>query len=247
VAAKEVASAAATNWMQSVDLPPAWVERPFVIDTNDVFVVGKSEPSASNEAAMTSARNDAIVRIMKQINTELTGSPVGDFVQPRIREDKTAIDGIAARFEKQFATTASPERVDAALRKRDSGIEGFARYHLSKATYNQLVSAYRDTSNVQGMVVARFFPLLESSLHTDGDLVVIGVQKGRPAENLGVRPGDIVLAVGTHPVQTPDGYVKQATDDWSQIPVRGQLAIEMESAGAKRTIKITKPAPAAAP
>ena len=220
VAAKEApatsASAASTSWMQSVDLPPAWVERPFVVDGNDVFVVGKGEPSPTNEAAMTSARNDAIVRIVKQMNTELVGSAVYDFVQARIRDDKAANDAIAARFEKQFGTVASPERVDAALRKRDSGVEGFARYKLSKATYQQVLSSYRDTSTVQGMVVARFFPLLETSLHSDGDLVVVSVLKGRPADMQGVRAGDVVLSVGGHPVTTPDGFNKSATDEWAQ-------------------------------
>ena len=39
----------ANAWMQNVDLPPAWVERPFVLDGNDVLVVGKSELSTTPE------------------------------------------------------------------------------------------------------------------------------------------------------------------------------------------------------
>jgi hypothetical protein len=237
------AGAAGGAWMQSVDLPPAWVERPFVLDGNDVFVVGKGEPSASPELAMNSARNDAIVRIVKQLHQELAGTPVHEFVQARVHDDRTASEAIANRFLKQFGTTASPERVDAALRKRDAGVEGFARYKVSKASYQQLLASYRDTTNVQGMVVARFFPLLESTMHSEGDLVVLSVQKGRPAEAQNARAGDVILGVGGRPIPTPEALGRATADEWVNTPPRGQMSIELESAGAKRSMKFFKPAP----
>jgi anti-anti-sigma regulatory factor len=233
----------ANVWMQNVDLPPAWVERPFVLENNDVYIVGKSELSATPEAALLNARNEAIVRVVKQLHQELAGTAVHDFVQARVRDDRTATDAIAARFLKQFGTTATPERVDAALRKRDAGVEGFARYKLSKASYQQLVASYRETTNIQGMVVARFFPLLETSLHSDGDLVVLSVQRGRPADAQNVRAGDIILDVGGRPTSTLETLTRATTDEWASTPARGQMSIDIESAGAKRTVKIFKPAP----
>jgi hypothetical protein len=249
---KEVTTAAqpqgnGTNaWMQNVDLPPAWVERPFVLDGNDVFIVGKGELSATPEAAMTSARNDAIVRVVKQLHQELAGTAIHDFVQARIHDDRTASEAIAARFLKQFGTTSTPERVDAALRKRESGVEGFARYKLSRSSYQQLLASYRETTNVQGMVVARFFPLLETALHTEGDLVVLSVQRGRPADAQNARAGDVILDVGGRPTPTVDALTKATAEEWANTPSRGQMSIDIESAGAKRTMKIFKPAPAPA-
>jgi hypothetical protein len=77
-APKETAAAhpAGTGWMQNVELPPAWVERPFVIEGNDVFVVGKGELSATPEMAIGQARNDAIVRLVKQIHQDIAGGRV---------------------------------------------------------------------------------------------------------------------------------------------------------------------------
>jgi anti-anti-sigma regulatory factor len=235
---------AANAWMQNVDLPPAWVERPFVLDGNDVFIVGKGELSATPEAAMINARNDAIVRVVKQLHQELAGTAIHDFVQARVHDERTASDAIATRFLRQFGTTATPERVDAALRKRESGVEGFARYRLSKANYQQLLASYREVTNIQGMVVARFFPLLETALHTEGDLVVLSVQRGRPADAQNARAGDVILNVGGRPTPTLDALSRASADEWANTPPRGQMSIDIESAGAKRTMKIFKPAPA---
>jgi hypothetical protein len=242
----EPAPAASTGgWMQSVELPPAWVERPFVIEGTDVFIVGKGELSATPEQAMGLARNDAIVRMMKQVQQELAGGAAAEFLQGRTHDERAAVanEAIANRYLKQLGTTASPERVDAALRKRESGIEGFARYKLSRTTYQQVVAAYRETASLQGMVVGRFFPLLETTMHTEGDLVVLSVLRGRPAAEQGIRPGDIVLSVGGRSVAAPDSFTKTSTDEWASTPARGTLAIDIESAGAKRTIRLFKPAP----
>ena len=238
------AATQASGWMQTVDLPPSWVERPFVIDGADVFVVGKSDFSATPELAMSTARNDAIVRLMKQMQGELAGSPVAEFLAARVRDtDHGANDAIAGRYLKQFGTTASPERVDAALRKRESGVEGFARYRLAKSVYQQVLAGYRDTTQLQGMTVARFFPLLEQTLHTDGDLVVLSTQRGRAAAEQGVRAGDVVLAISGRPVASVDTFNKVSADEWAQTPVRGTMSVDIESAGAKRTVRFFKPAP----
>jgi len=242
--AAPAASAPSNAWMQNVELPPAWVERTFVVEGTDIFVVGKGELAATPEQAMGYARSDAIVRMLKQIQQELAGSTAGDFLQSRTREPTGAAnEAIANRYLKQFGTTASPERVDAALRKREAGVEGFARYKLPRTTYQQVVASYRDAAFLQGMTVGKFFPLLETTMHTDGDIIVLGVLRGRNAAEQGVRPGDIVLAIGSRPVTGTDAFNKIATEEWASTPLRGNLSVDMESAGARRTIRFFKPAP----
>jgi hypothetical protein len=243
-APKDPAPIASTAWMQSVDLPPAWIERPFVVEGSDVFIVGKGELSATPEQAMSQARNDAIVRMMKQVQSELGGSATAEFLSGRSREiDRSANEAIANRYVKQFGTTASPERVDAALRRRESGVEGFARYKIAKTTYQQVVGAYRETASLQGMIVGRFFPLLETTMHSDGDLVVFSVLRGRNAAEQGVRPGDIVLAISGRAVASPETFGKVSTEEWAATPARGTMSVDLESAGAKRTIRFYKPVP----
>ena len=230
------------KWMQTVDLPPAWVERPFVLEGNDVLVVGKGDLSVSLEQAMSTARNDAIVRLMKQMQADLAGTPVAEFLSARIH-DGGSNEAIAQRYLKQFGTTASPERIEAAIRKRESGSEGFARYKLSRTAYQQVLAGYRDTAQLQGMTVARFFPLLESTLHTEGDVVVLSTLRGRPATEQGVRAGDIVLAIGNRPVPSLDAFNRVAADEWQQTTPGATMSVDLESAGAKRTIKLYKPVP----
>ncbi|MBX3264992.1 MAG: hypothetical protein KF782_35295, partial [Labilithrix sp.] len=233
-----------TAWMQSVDLPPAWVERPFVIEGGDVLVVGRGELSATPEQAMGLARADAVVRMMRQVLQELAGSPAAEFLQERVRDaSSSANDAVAARYLKQLGTTASPERVDAALRKRESGVEGFARYKLSRETYQRVVASYRETASLQGMTVGRFFPLLETTMHSEGDLVVFSVARGRPALDQGVRPGDVVLSIGGRAVSAPDAFGRVSSEEWAATPARGTLSVEVESAGARRTVRFFKPAP----
>ena len=237
--------APSTAWMQTVDLPPAWVERPFVIDAADVFIVGKGELAVTPELAMASARNDAVVRLVRQLHQDLAGSAVAEFLQARVHEiDRAATVAIAARYLKQFGATASPERTEAALRKQEAGVEGFARYRLSKSAYQQVLATYRDTTTLaQGVTVGRFFPLLETTLHTDGELVVLGAARGRPAAELGVRPGDVVLSVGAHGVASVDALARVVNEEWAQTPARGAMSMELESAGARRVIRFYKPAP----
>jgi hypothetical protein len=231
------------GWMQNVDLPPSWVERPFVLEGDNVFVVGRGDPSPSAEVAIAQARSNAIVRLMKQVQQELAGTPTAEFLQARTREpDKSTSEAIADRYMKQFGTTAAPERVDAALRKRDSSMESFARYKLSKTAYDGVVNAYRETTTLQGMTIARFFPLLETTLHTDGDLIVLSVQRNRTAADQGVHPGDILLSVGSRPVGSIDSLVKVSNDALANSTPRGTLTVDIESAGARHTVRFSKAA-----
>ncbi|MCW5831802.1 MAG: hypothetical protein KIS78_05040 [Labilithrix sp.] len=234
--------------MQSVDLPPAWVERPFVIEGGDVLVVGRGELSATPEQAMGLARADAVVRMMRQVLQELAGSPAAEFLQERVRDaSSSANDAVAARYLKQLGTTASPERVDAALRKRESGVEGFARYKLSRETYQRVVASYRETASLQGMTVGRFFPLLETTMHSEGDLVVFSVARGRPALDQGVRP-HVVLLTGGRAVSAPRtrsgcSACGSRARERAATPARGTLSVEVESAARDARSASSSPLP----
>ena len=222
-------------------LPPAWTERAFALDGDSVALVGRTERGSSGENAVKRAREDAVVRLVQEVAKELTGSPIQDFVKSRSHGESTAMDpAVAARFLAQCGVFATPERVDAWL---PAGREGAVRFRLDLRAYQKVVAFYRDTATVQGMVVARFFPALERSFHSDGELVVLSTQKGRMAEGVGIRAGDVVLSVDGRGVAAPETFSRAMNDGWAQVPVRGALAVEVESAGARRTIRFYKPAP----
>jgi C-terminal processing protease CtpA/Prc len=108
-----------------------------------------------------------------------------------------------------------------------------------------VIASYRETTNVEGMVVARYFPLLETTIRTDGQLVVVDLQRGRQADLAGTRAGDVVLGVGSRAVVTVDGLARAAREAWSAAAPRGSVTIDLESAGAKRSVQLWKPAPSA--
>jgi hypothetical protein len=215
-----------------------------VVDGASVFVVGHAESTVADEASIAAVRNDAIAKLVRQMYAELAGSPVHAFVQARLHDDgKDKTDAIVTRFLAQVGTTATPERTEFARRKKGANVESYGRYKLAKTAYDAAIAQYRDTTTWQGMTIARFFPLLENSLHTDGDLIVTSVTKGFPADANGIRAGDVVLQVDARTVAGVDSFTKTVGDGWAAVPVGGTLSISLESSGARTTTKFFKPMP----
>ncbi|MFS8067943.1 MAG: hypothetical protein ACMG6S_16440, partial [Byssovorax sp.] len=240
-------AAAGPTWAKTSDLPPPWVERGFVIDGESVFVVGRGGPAANEEAALGMARSDALDRLVAGMLTELAGSPIHDFVASRGAEgvhgerQKEAIEPVARRYLRQVGPVATPERVEAVDRQRDQGVESFVRYRLSKQSYLAAVETYRQTATFQGLTVARFFPVLEGSIRTEGDLIIVGVQPGFQGALAGVRAGDVVVAVNGHAVSTVDGFNRTANDEWSAALPGSTVSVDLESLGARHSTRIVKP------
>jgi C-terminal processing protease CtpA/Prc len=136
---------------------------------------------------------------------------------------------------------ASPERVESALRRREQGIEAFVQYRLPTTAFQRALGDYKATYKVQGMELGRTFPLLESTIHSDAEIVVLAVDKGSMADTLGVRAGDFVSAVAGSPIGTVDALTKQLGDEWARTAPGTAMTIEIESAGAKRSVRFTKP------
>jgi hypothetical protein len=240
-------ASAGPAWAKTSDLPPPWVERGFVIDGESVFVVGRGGPAANEEAALGMARSDALDHLVASMLTELAGSPIHDFVAARATEgghgerQKETIEPVARRYLRQVGPVATPERVDAVTRQRDQGVESFVRYRLSKPSYLAAVETYRQTVTFQGLTVARFFPGLEGSIRTEGDLIIVGVQPGFQGALVGVRAGDVVVAVNGHAVSTVDAFNRTANDEWNAASPGSTVTVDLESLGARHSTRIVKP------
>lgn len=222
------------------DLPPPWVERPFVEENGVLLVVGRCDRAPTSEAALAQARNEAVARIVKQAYGDLTGTPIYDFLVVRVKEEeaKKRSAAVAERYLRQVGSVGTPDRGETVVRQRTGGVEAFARYRLSRAAYTQVLALYKATAQFQGMTVARAFPLLEAG-PADGDLVVVGVGKGRAAEVAGFKIGDFILGMNNKPVPSLDAFSK-AGDDWAGLAVGGTYEVVVESAGAKQTLKLKK-------
>jgi hypothetical protein len=244
VAAPPAASTApaADGWMAPADLPPAWVDRPFVAGDPDLTLVGHATGAATPEAAIQDARLDAVAVLLGEIQRELAPGAAHEFLKQREpAADKRRSPEIGKRFLAQMGSFAAPERVDTALRRREQGIEAFVRYKLPKAAFQRVVGEYKDTHRFQGMELGRYFPVLESTIHSASEIVVLSIDKGSAADVLGVRAGDFVTSVGGAPAPSIDALKTQLGDEWARTSPGSAMTLDVESAGAKRPVRFTKP------
>lgn len=235
-------SAAAPAWSAVADLPPPWVERPFVEENNMLLIVGRAEKATTAEAALAQARNEAIGRVLRHLETDLAGTPVHDFLVARLKDDEARrrSSAVAERYLRQVGNFAQPDRGETVVRQREGGVEAFARYRLSRTSYAQALATYRATSSLQGMTVARVFPTLEAP--PDSELVVISVAKGRIADSAGVKVGDFVNAGASKPVTTVEAFGK-LSDDWNAVPSGSSLDLDVATTTSKSVVKLRKPYP----
>jgi len=235
--------AAGSAWQGSADLPPAWVERPFAIEGDTVYVLGHGAASASAESSLEAARRDATARLVDQLYIDLAGTSVHDFIDKRLHRDAPGADqAISDRFAAQHARDIAFERADLSTRKREGGTEAYVRYKLGKKQYDQLVASYRTTARFRGAEVAQVFPLLDTAFHAGGQLVVIGVEPRSASELAGIREGDVVRTLAGAPVVTVEAFRQASVNAWSNLEPRGRLALGLESAGAAKAVTLFKPA-----
>jgi hypothetical protein len=228
------------------DLPPAWVERPFVIEGESVLVVGRGGPAASESGALAAARNGAIERLTSGLAAELAGSPAAELLVAQPPADAGAaqraevVERIAGRFLAQAGAFATPERVDAVVRREGDGVLAFARYRLSRQSFDAAAELYRQTARFQGLTVARFFPQLEARVRTSGELVVVAAERPRRGADPGVVAGDVVLSVNDRPVHSVEIFGKAAADAWARAPAGGTMTLQIESRGERHSVSFAK-------
>src|SRR5262249_18468368 len=139
--------------------------------------------------------------------------------------DKRSSGAVATRFLVQMGSVASPERVESALRQREQGIEAFVRYRLPVAAFRKAIADYKGTYKFQGMELGRYFPLLENTIHSQAEIVVLTVDKGSAADVLGIRPADLIRAVGGAPVTSIDALKTQLGDGWARTSAQSSMEV----------------------
>jgi hypothetical protein len=233
----------AEGWMSPADLPPPWVDRTFVSGDTEITLVGHSTGAATPESALAEARIDAVNLLVSEMLRELAPSPTYEFVKQRVRgDDARNAPQVAARFLAQMGSFAAPERVESALRKREQGIEAFVRYRVPATAFQRAIADYKATFRFQGMELGRFFPLLEKTVHSEAEIVALSVDKGSLTDTLGVRAGDTIVAVAGAPAPNVEALKTLLTDEWARTPPTSPMLLEVEAAGAKRTVRLIKPA-----
>ncbi|WP_437926946.1 FIST N-terminal domain-containing protein [Sorangium sp. So ce291] len=244
--APSASARASAGWSSIDDLPPPWVERPFVIEGESVFVVGRGGPTASEADALAAARNNAIERLTSGLAVELASSPLAELLvvhppaEARPAQRAEVVERIAGRFLAQVGSFATPERVDAVVRREGGGVVAFARYRLPRQSFDAAAASYRQTATFQGITVARFFPQLEASTRTAGDLVVVAVERPRQGAAAEIVAGDVVLSVNERPVYSVEVFGKATADAWARTARGGTVTVQIESRGERRSVSFAK-------
>jgi len=228
-----------------VVLPPAWAELPFVVEGEELLVVGRGGPAASAEAAVEQARFDAVARLSEEMLGQLAGTPSYDFIRARMahRDLQGALtrQRIAQRYLAQQGSLATPVRAQVEVLPRDGGqVEAFVQYKLARAAFAQATDSYRATTTFQGMTVARTFPLLEEAPPSP-ELRVIAVEPASPAELAGVREGDSVVSLQRRRVESVPIFEQVAREEWSRLGPGKVLEVAIDAQGSQRTLRLTVP------
>jgi len=220
---------------RSDKLPPSWADRPFTLDPTSAYVVGSSDSQAM-DAALAEARSAATGHLIEQLYQEIGASPVRAYVAGRVPDARASAAAIA-RFTAQYGKLASFERIEVASQQTAARTRVFVRFALPIATFQQIVDDYRATTSVRGAVVAQLFPMLADAIPTTGNLIVLDVPESSPIAGK-VAAGDVVLRVGAAPVTTVAGLRAAWRSAWVQPDVRARLTLDLETAGAPRSVFI---------
>ncbi|WP_437287613.1 FIST N-terminal domain-containing protein [Sorangium sp. So ce406] len=237
---------APSGWSSIDDLPPPWVERPFVIEGDSVLAVGHGGPAASEAEALAAARNSAIERLASGLAGELSSAPVAELLAAQPPDETPpaqraeVAERIAGRYLAQVGSFATPERVDAIVRREGGGVVAFARYKLPRPSFEAAAESYRRTATFQGLTVARLFPRLAAGVRTAGDLVVVAVERPRRGADPEIAAGDIVLSVDDRAVQSVEAFGKATADAWARTAPGGTVSLQIESRGARRSVRFAK-------
>jgi len=226
------------------ELAPAWTERSVALESDRVLVVGHGPRAVDLPTSLDGARKDAVVRLVEAMKAELAPSPMSEMLESRtVRDPARGAEAVVQRYVRQVGNTALPERVRAASRKVGNELDTYAQYTLSRKSFDDAVSAYKKATPVgsTGLTVSRFFPLLEQGSHSDGELVVVAMQRVRPGELSQVRVGDVLRSVGGRIVLTPEGAAKTFEETWAASAPSSALRVEIESNGMQRSLSMYKP------
>jgi serine/threonine protein kinase len=228
-----------------VVLPPAWAERPFAVEGEELLVVGRGGPAASAEAAVELARFDAVARLAEEMLGQLAGTPSYDFIRARMehRDIQGALtrQRIAQRYLAQQGALATPVRAQVEVLTRDGGqLEAFVQYKLARSAFAEATDTYRATATFQGMTVARTFPLLEESPPSP-ELRVIAVEPSSPADVAGVREGDSVVSLQRRRVESVPLFEQVAREEWSRLGPGKVLEVTIDAQGSQRTLRMSVP------
>ncbi|HEY8207770.1 MAG TPA: hypothetical protein VIG99_09840, partial [Myxococcaceae bacterium] len=145
--------------------------------------------------------------LANQVLNSLQGKPIFDVVNDSganaAPENSAAV---AARFERQVGATTTLERTDATVRDQGGRQEMVARFRVGQDALKAAADRYGKVVVYRGITAALFFPTLEHTVRTKGELMVVASKVPE------VKPGDVLLSLGGRTLGTLEGLPKIALE-----------------------------------
>ena len=107
--------------------------------------------------------------------------------------------------------------------------------------FDAAAAVYKKTSSSLGVTVARFFPALEATIHTDGEIIIVAAEKSFQIDQEGLRPGDMLIDVKGRAVTSIESFDKAMRDALASSPPWTPIPVQIESLGARRSVHLMGP------
>jgi hypothetical protein len=234
------AAAGPNGWRSETGLLPGWADNPVSVQGGNVYVVGRGT-GATEEEALAAARAAATDRLVGQLLGALQGKPIAEVVRAAgadaAGENAAAV---AERFQRQLGAAGSLERTETAERAQGGHPEMVARYVMGQDAFKAAVDRYAKVALFRGITVAPFFPALERTVRTEGEVVVVA------SKLPDVKPGDVLLSLGGRPIPSMEAMNRIALEVGAK-PAAGGLQLQLERGGEPKTVNLGKAGRAPAP
>jgi hypothetical protein len=220
---------------------PAWFERGFDVQSDQILVVGRSSGHGDLHDAMAAAYRAAVHQLLVLMVERLRGAPVYGYISthldpkiaPVVAKDAPpdALERVVARFEAQVGADVDLERIETCPVEREDSASVIALYRLPLPELERIVDRYRAAERALGATVGTVFPLLAARLAAQGGVLVVEVEPDSAAARAGVVPGDVIVRVGSRYVSSPEEYAAAAKAAWASTRARRALELELFSDG----------------
>ncbi len=216
----EVVEGPVDGWNGGEPVPPPWVDQRFVLDDEQVLVVGEAD-GTEIEPTSERARSDAVARLVDHLRSEVSGRAAG----PALRDEPLITDAatISRQFLDEVGDWAEPVRTNSAIKRVGPMQTVVTQHRLTRETWDKLVKHYGDGASFRGLSVARRFPTdYGTALHERTPLVVI-----RVASWFTARVGDGFVSVDEQTVETPYEFRRAAVRAWKTLEEGESLQMQL--------------------
>ncbi|HHO52857.1 MAG TPA: hypothetical protein ENK18_18765 [Deltaproteobacteria bacterium] len=219
----ESAAPQSEGWDGGNELPPPWVEQTFLVNDEQVLIVGTAVGTDTDETAERS-KVAAIYELIRNLRQEIRSKPAGKALIPLEAGNQPDPDRVVDQYLRDVGDWATPERVNASIKRSAGEITVVTQHALPKQVWDRLVEYYGTSRTFRGLAVARRFPTdYTQQPHQQTPLVITQAASWFRS----AAPQDGMRSVEGRSVTSPDDYVKIAKQIWNDLEEGERMSMQL--------------------